>query len=212
MMGWVVIPTLNEAGRIGPLVRELRRRGFRVVVADGGSRDGTVREARESGAIVVEGAGHLGESVRAGAKVCRGEWVGVMDGDGQHRVEDMVLLWWRLRDGIRRGERPDMVLGARARWDGLVWWRRWLTGFLTVLIRARCGVRVSDPLTGMAVVRRSLVLETKERGFKWILEILLTRKGLVVVEVPIWLERRAGGKSKAGIREGIRVLRRICTR
>ena len=50
----VVIPTLNEADRIPGLLKILDREEVEVVVADGGSDDGTVEAARSSGAYVID--------------------------------------------------------------------------------------------------------------------------------------------------------------
>ncbi|HEY2324168.1 MAG TPA: TIGR04283 family arsenosugar biosynthesis glycosyltransferase [Thermoanaerobaculia bacterium] len=52
----VIIPTLNEEGRVGAAVDSAFAAGAEeVIVADGGSRDGTVSLAREHGAKVIEG-------------------------------------------------------------------------------------------------------------------------------------------------------------
>ena len=64
----VVIPTLNEARTIESCLRAVgRRRGVEVVVSDGGSADGTVRRARSSGAVVVEGLPGRGGQLNRGA-------------------------------------------------------------------------------------------------------------------------------------------------
>lgn len=53
----IIIPALNEAARIGPLVRYLREHGgmavAEVLLVDGGSDDGTPRLAAEAGATLV---------------------------------------------------------------------------------------------------------------------------------------------------------------
>ena len=52
----VVVPTLNEGAQIADALDALRR-ADEVIVADGGSTDGTVAIAREHGATVIERAG-----------------------------------------------------------------------------------------------------------------------------------------------------------
>ncbi len=49
----VVIPALNEAPRIAAAVSRLQARGIEIIVADGGSRDGTASQAERAGATVV---------------------------------------------------------------------------------------------------------------------------------------------------------------
>lgn len=64
----VVIPVLNEAPRIGGLLNDLRAQGYgRVVVVDGGSRDGSEAAAREGGAEVLRGPAGRAAQMNVGA-------------------------------------------------------------------------------------------------------------------------------------------------
>jgi rSAM/selenodomain-associated transferase 2 len=71
----IVIPTLNEAERIGPLVRFLLRHGGPVVaeilVIDGGSRDGTPDVAAAAGATVIASAPGRAVQMNTGAAAAR---------------------------------------------------------------------------------------------------------------------------------------------
>jgi rSAM/selenodomain-associated transferase 2 len=71
----VVIPTLDEAARIGDRLRELAAMPGvdEVVVADGGSCDGTADLARAAGAHVVSAARGRGPQLNAGAALARGD-------------------------------------------------------------------------------------------------------------------------------------------
>jgi rSAM/selenodomain-associated transferase 2/rSAM/selenodomain-associated transferase 1 len=73
----VVIPTLDEAGGLPLLLSDLQGLAtpFEVIVADGGSRDGTVAVASASGARVVTAGGGRGPQLRAGAAHARGQWL-----------------------------------------------------------------------------------------------------------------------------------------
>ena len=114
---WVlcVIPAYNEAANLTAVVDELRGRRpeVDVLVADDGSTDGTpvlvprldVRWLRFSERL------GIGNAVRAGLRYAdrAGYDAAVrMDGDGQHRVEDLE----RLLEPIIAG-RADVVLGSR---------------------------------------------------------------------------------------------------
>ena len=63
----VLIPTLNEAGRIGPLLQMLLGAGFlEVIVADGGSTDGTQKVVRSFPDVVcIEAPRGRGKQLRA---------------------------------------------------------------------------------------------------------------------------------------------------
>ena len=71
----VIIPTLNEA----PIIREQVARvlnldpAVEVIVADGGSEDGTASRAAAAGARVVQGARGRGSQLNAGAAQARGD-------------------------------------------------------------------------------------------------------------------------------------------
>ncbi len=76
----VIIPTLNaENGLAATLAALARARDHRlvgeVIVADGGSRDGTGEIARAHGAMVIEGARGRGAQLRAGARAACGDWL-----------------------------------------------------------------------------------------------------------------------------------------
>jgi rSAM/selenodomain-associated transferase 2 len=69
----IVIPTLNSAACLGATLEACREAaGAEVVVADGGSRDGTRDIARRGGARVVESAPGRGRQLALGASEARG--------------------------------------------------------------------------------------------------------------------------------------------
>ena len=80
----IVIPTLDAAGMLGATLAGLaqglagledRKTAAEVVVADGGSRDGTADEARRHGARVVEAEAGRGRQLAAGAAAADGVWL-----------------------------------------------------------------------------------------------------------------------------------------
>jgi len=69
----VVIPTLNEITSIGATLDAVGRGFFEVIVADGGSSDGTVEVARQWGARVITAERGRGSQMHAGASAARGD-------------------------------------------------------------------------------------------------------------------------------------------
>lgn len=69
----VVIPTLDEAERIGALVGSLRRDGVEVIVVDGGSRDATPALARAAGAVVLRSDRGRAVQLRRGSENANGD-------------------------------------------------------------------------------------------------------------------------------------------
>jgi glycosyltransferase involved in cell wall biosynthesis len=79
----VVIPTLNEAVRLPPLLEALNNQVLKpdeIIVADAGSKDGTQQIAREYGARVVKG-GRPGPGRNAGAKAAKSDLLFFLDAD-----------------------------------------------------------------------------------------------------------------------------------
>src|SRR5450759_4852677 len=93
----VIIPALNEAGKIGRVLDKLPRDGrYEAIVVDDGSTDGTGDEARAHGAALVvrhEVRGGVGAAIRDGWKAGleRGRpYLALVSGDDQHEPEELA--------------------------------------------------------------------------------------------------------------------------
>ncbi|BBZ11706.1 glycosyltransferase family 2 protein [Mycobacterium branderi] len=111
---WIVVPAFNEAAVIGDVVADVRSVFDNVVCVDDGSRDGTGDIALAAGAHLVRHPVNLGQgaAIQTGVEYARrqpGAQVFVtFDGDGQHRVKDVVTMVNRLAAGD-----VDIVIGTR---------------------------------------------------------------------------------------------------
>ncbi len=123
----VVIPTRNEAGQIGACVRHLAW-ADEVLVADGGSTDGTVDEARAAGATVLAVPDvTIAAQRNAAIERARNHWVLALDADERVGPE-LARELERLVDGtdghaayaVRRN---NVYLGRRMRHAG--WGDSW---------------------------------------------------------------------------------------
>ncbi len=70
----VVIPTLNAAAALPATLAALAD-ADEVVIADGGSDDGTRAIARAAGAVVIDAPRGRGTQLAAGARAARGDWL-----------------------------------------------------------------------------------------------------------------------------------------
>jgi glycosyltransferase involved in cell wall biosynthesis len=131
----VVIPAYNEADVIGEVVASLAAAAtwHEIIVVDDGSSDATASLAAAAGAVVVKHPYNKGNgaAVKSGIRKASGEFVLIIDGDGQHPPEDARRIASRL------GE-YDLVIGARATSTQASSVRRfgngalnWLAGYLT---------------------------------------------------------------------------------
>jgi hypothetical protein len=226
----VVIPTRNEADNVGPLVEVLRAAldGLLVdVVFVDDSDDATPTRIREVAAAdherfsvrmihregIARRAG-LSGAVMEGMAEARHRWVVVMDGDLQHPPAT-------IRQMIREveGSGAGLVLATRYVRDGSPEGlarpaRRVVSAASRSTARAMFGRRlaeVSDPMTGFFLLDRNAVdlRRLRPRGFKILLEILVSHPELEVREVPFVFEARLHGSSKASIAQGWQYARQL---
>src|SRR5580700_10259459 len=212
----VVIPTFNEVESIAAVVAELPRAIVdRVIVADGGSRDGTQDAARRAGAeVIVVGRGY-GLACLTGARAADGADIVVfMDGDGADDPAGIAALIAPLRAGAF-----DFVIATRTggeREAGSMAWHQILAGITAGwLTKLLYGVRYTDMCAFRAIRRETLLaLGMREMTYGWNLEMQMraARSGLRVLEVPVGYRARRGGSSKVAgslpgsIRAGLKII------
>ncbi|MBA2346682.1 MAG: glycosyltransferase family 2 protein [Solirubrobacterales bacterium] len=192
----VIIPVLDEAQAIPGVLARIPD-GFRAIVVDNGSTDGSGRIAREHGAHVVhEPVKGFGAACFAGLTAATAEVVCFMDGDGSLDPRELVAL----SDEVAKG-RADLVLGTRKPTARGVWppHARLANRVLGLELRRRSGIRTTD-LGPMRAARRTelLALGITDRRFGWPLEMVLraAAAGWRVEERPVSYGPRDGGKSK----------------
>ncbi|MCH8629110.1 glycosyltransferase family 2 protein [Arsenicicoccus piscis] len=111
---WLVVPLYNEATVIGDVVRHARATFPNVVCVDDGSRDASAAEALAAGAHLVQHPVNLGQgaALQTGFEFAladpRMEYVVTFDADGQHQIDDVLVML----DQLRRND-LDLVIGSR---------------------------------------------------------------------------------------------------
>lgn len=101
----VIIPALNEVQRIGAAVEQVRQPGVEVIVADGGSSDGTRDAARQAGAVVVETPPGRAVQQNGAARLARGRALLFLHADTRLPADFGAALFDGLMD-------PTVALGA----------------------------------------------------------------------------------------------------
>ena len=224
----VVLPTYNEAAVIE---ETLRRAGAalasagevaELIVVDDSSADGTAELAEALGdpgrrdrlpvRVLRRPKGQgLATAVLAGWAEARGEIVGVMDADLQHPPEALAALARAMRSSgadIAIASRYVPGGGQSDRWG---WSRRLMSAAATHLaasVMPWTFAKVHDPMSGMFLLRRSLLANLKLRpvGYKVLLEVLAKVPYRELVEVPYTFEARRRGVSKLGGRQSLEYL------
>ncbi|MEO7192876.1 MAG: glycosyltransferase family 2 protein [Vicinamibacterales bacterium] len=152
----VLIPAMNEAAAIGDVVRDLRAAApwGEIIVIDDGSEDATGSEAMAAGARVIRHPYNKGNgaAVKSGIRAATGEYVLIIDGDGQHRPSDALRLVSRL------GE-YDLVVGARSSSTQAGSVRRAGNSALNRLASFLTDHQIPDLTSGFRAARREQLLE-----------------------------------------------------
>ncbi len=162
----------------------------RIIVADGGSSDGTPQQARDAGAEVVSVGRGYGLACLAGAKAATdADIIVFMDGDGADDPGAIAALVTPIRDG-----RFDFVIASRARGarePGSMAWHQIAAGLAAGwLTKQLYGVRYTDMCAFRAIRRDTLLaLGMREMTYGWNLEMQMraARTGLRVLELPVGL-------------------------
>ena len=159
----VVIPALNEAGKIGRVLDKMPVDGrFEAIVVDDGSTDGTGDEARAHGAALVirhELRGGVGAAIRDGWMAARDRgrpWVALVSGDDQHEPSELV----RALDAVLT-RNADYAQGSRWMPGGAVVGSRPARGLGTrvysVAFSLLAGRRITDATNGFRIFRAKLL-------------------------------------------------------
>jgi len=152
----VVIPACNESSAIASVIADLRSVASwrEIIVVDDGSTDGTAEAASAAGARVVRHPYNKGNgaAVKSGIRAATGEFILIIDGDGQHKPSDAVVLTGKL------GE-YDLVVGARSAATQAGSIRRIGNAILNRLASYLADHRIPDLTSGFRCARREYLLE-----------------------------------------------------
>jgi dolichol-phosphate mannosyltransferase len=165
----VVIPALNEAGKIGRVLDKFPRDPrFEAIVVDDGSDDGTGDEARAHGAAEVirhDVRGGVGAAIRDGWRWAMDhdrEYVALLAGDDQHVPGELVGAF----DALLEAD-ADYVQGSRWRAGGRVVGdagsRAAGTRLYSRAFSVLAGRRVTDATNGFRILRTSILRDPRIR-------------------------------------------------
>ena len=204
----IIIPAKNEELGLAALLPELVGcyPDAEIIVVNDGSTDQTEQVCLDAGVRVVTHpyAKGNGAAVKAGARVATGDYLVLMDGDGQHSPADIEKLLFKVEEGY------DLVVGARsgrgaqanvARWSANAFYN----GFASWMVNRK----IDDLTSGFRCVNRKKFL-----GFLYLLPngfsypttstMAFFRAGYSVGFVPITVSKRVGKSHISMLRDGVR--------
>jgi glycosyltransferase involved in cell wall biosynthesis len=201
----VVVPIYNEADSLAAFLPRLipycRTRNWNLILVNDGSRDGSgailARSEKPPRVQIVQhklNRGY-GGALKSGIAAARTPWVVTIDGDGQHRMEDIDrLLAYALEQDA------DLVVGRRSRHPGANWYRelgKWLIRRFTEILMP---LPIHDLNSGFKLyraerARRYLPLCPDSMAFSDVITLIFIHQGGLVLEYPVSVEPRAQGMS-----------------
>lgn len=196
-----LVAARNEAGRVGPTIRAIRHIEAvdRVVVADGGSADGTAEEARIAGAAVLLGprSGGKGGSLEGALeRIAPADVYLFLDADLEgSAVDGRIVL-----DEVVSG-RADLAIGILPRQAGHGGFRL-VKGAARAVIRLLAGFRTEEPLSGQRAITAEALEAVRPLAPGFGVEAAMTidalRAGFRVIEVPVAMTHAVTGRDLGG--------------
>ncbi|MEO6200130.1 MAG: glycosyltransferase family 2 protein [Cryobacterium sp.] len=198
----VVLPCLNEAGAL-PWVLSRLPEGYRAIVVDNGSTDGSAEVATHAGATVIHEARRgFGAAAHAGLVHATAPFVAFCDADASMDPADLPLVV----DPVAAGD-ADLVLGRRRPTTADSWplHARIANSSLSWRLRRITGVTIHD-LGPMRAARREglLALDLQDRRSGYPLEMFLraAEAGWRIREVDTPYAPRVGRSKVTGTLRG----------
>lgn len=209
----IVIPVYNEEEGIALILNRLcteeSLRNAEIIVVDDGSTDHTsdkvalfprVRLVRHP---VNRG---YGAAITTGIKISEGKFVVWFDGDGQHRVEDLIKVAQTL---IQKN--LDYCIGVRDSHSYQDSNRRLGKFILSQAVRLVTRKPIKDFNSGLRgfkkeVIKRYLHLFPKRFGASTLTSLLMIERGYIGEQIPITVCKRIGKSSVKQISDGFGTL------
>jgi dolichol-phosphate mannosyltransferase len=207
----VIVPTYNEAENLESIAAAVRAHGYRLLIVDDGSPDGT-GEIADTLAAADEGVAVLHRRTKAGlgkayaagfarALELDGKVLCEMDADFSHDPSDLPRLIAAIDEGA------DLAIGSRYVPGGGVddwpWHRRAISSGGNRYAALMLGIKVKDATAGYRAFRadaiRRLRPETCDAsGYAFQVEMAwrASEAGLKITEIPIRFRDREAGTSK----------------
>jgi len=202
----VLMPAFNEEQSIGQTIGEIKKiyPDFEILVVDDGSTDRTREEAVKAGANVWKHPYNIGNgaAIKTGLRYASGDWILMMDADGQHKPADIAKL-------LAYKDSYDMVVGARGKGSQTSWHRNLANFLYNRLATYVTKYKIEDLTSGFRLVkndrmRRFIYLLPNAFSYPSTITLAYLRSGLSIKYVPIQTLSRKG-KSKIKIfHDGIR--------
>ncbi|ARU56005.1 family 2 glycosyl transferase [Oleiphilus messinensis] len=205
----VVIPAKNEAPALVGVLAGIKDAypEAEIIVVNDGSTDNTSKICADAEVVEVVHPYSKGNgaAIKSGARRATGDTIVFMDGDGQHKPEDIRRLLAKMDEGY------DMVVGARGSKSQASLGRLAANSLYNTLASWMVGHQVQDLTSGFRAVRAAYFkqfLHMLPNGFSYPTTITMSffRAGYSVAYIPIEAPKRIGKSHINLARDGVRFL------
>lgn len=200
----IIIPAYNEEQTIGKIIEDLKNlpEQFEILVIDDGSKDKTALIAESFNIRVIRHPINKGykAALKTGIRNASGDYILIMDANGQHRVQDIYKLLEYIGP-------YDMVVGARTKKSKISFHRKMAQYIMKVTAEYLSGQNIPDLNSGFRVLKKERAFEYMNilpNGFSFTTTITLSMlmNGYNVKYIPIEAETRKGKSKIRPIKDG----------
>ena len=215
----VIIPVFNEKENIENFLNEILEfcKGFsfkyEIVVVDDGSTDGTsdiLSNFKSEFVRIIHHKHNIGNggAVKTGIRNAKGEYVIMIDGDGQHYPEDIGRILEKLEEGYH------LVVGARDSKSQASFFRALGNAVYNKLASYVADFEIKDLTSGLRGAKREIIVKFLymfPNGFSYpsTSTLAFLKVGYSLVYVPIKTRKRKGKSKIRIIRDGLKFFKII---
>lgn len=204
----IVIPIYNEAATLPSVLKDLKifqnKTDCHVIFVNDGSKDESEAILRKCSIANLKLVTHklnkgYGGALKSGLKEVQTKYAVTVDGDGQHYLEDVEKLY----EQIKRND-ADLIVGSRKGQKNASRSRAVGKMVIRSLAKIMMNVPIYDINSGMKIYNTKLMqgylhLCPDTMAFSDIITLIFINNRHLVLEEPISIRERAGGRSTIGL-------------
>lgn len=210
----IVIPTFQEKSNITSIIKKTKKIAkfydIEIIIADGGSKDGTAKLAKKAGVdVILEFPGQRGKGIDfwEACQFVKGEYIVQIDADHQFDPGQIPLFVESLKSGA------DVAIASRDHSKALLL-RTLGNHIVSILASVVLKKRIYDMLAGFKAIRKDVLLSLQlhEKSFMYEVELVAkaVRMGFKLDQIPVSYKKRVREVSQVNlVKDGFRQVKSV---